>query len=274
MKWISPRAFTRSLKLTALAFVLPLGWTHADEPPRILADKEFFTKGSYIAFAGPWSVDIPNGETLKHEVDFVDQIAVRPGTFPANSDLSWHWPLKGPTHTGVYGYNSLSFGSYYGGAAEKPIPAKQVKDIGVLTEDFRFTMPLCLGEHNVLTEFFLAEKADGEKKIAEIGFFLHAGKSAMPYADAGEQLGIWKDAANRGWKVAKQAGPQGPYFMFIPVGAGDVLEGTIDFKAALEFLRGKKLVTGEEWFTGLALGIEPMRGSGSVHVESFAVKYE
>ncbi len=110
------------------------------------------------------------------------------------------------------------------------------------------------------------------KKIAEIGFFLRAAKSAMPYAEAGEQLGTYTDSFKRAWKVAKQAGPQGPYFMFIPV--GDVLEGTIDFKAGLDFLKEKKQVTGEEWFTGLAFGVEPITGSGSVKVESLSVKYE
>ena len=59
--------------------------------------------------------------------------------------------------------------------------------------------------------------------------------------------------------------------MFIP--ADDVLTGTIDCKAALDFLRAKGQLTGEEWFNGIAFGIEPVTGSGSLRVESWAVDY-
>jgi len=47
---------------------------------------------------------------LKHGVDYADEIAVRPATFPANVEFAWHWPLVPPKDTGVYGYNALSFG--------------------------------------------------------------------------------------------------------------------------------------------------------------------
>lgn len=244
----------------------------AEEAPRILADKEFYTKGSFIAWAGPWSTDVAGGTALKHGVDYADEITVRPATFPGDVEISWHWPLTPPKHTGVYGYNAVSFGSYYGGVPEVAIPPRQVKEIATLSETFRFEMARPIGDFNVLTEFFLAGKSDGEPKVAEIGVFLRAAKSAIPFADAGEQLGTFIDATGRAWNVAVQPAPHGPYYMFIP--AGDVLEGTIDFKAALDFLRAKGRVSGEEWFTGLAFGIEPVAGSGSVRVKSLSVTFK
>jgi hypothetical protein len=242
------------------------------EEPKVLADREFYTKGSYIAFAGPWSVDVKGGPALQHGTDFADEIAVHPETFPAAVEFNWHWPLTPSKNTGVYGYNSVSYGSYYGGVPETPIPVKQVKAIDTLSETFHFAMARPIGDFNVLNEFFLCEKETGEPKIAEVGFFLRTSKSAIPFADAGEQLGTFTDASNRAWKVAQQTGPQGPYYMFIP--DGDVLEGAIDLKAALEFLRTKKRVTGEEWFTGLAFGIEPIAGSGSLRLQSLSVTYK
>jgi hypothetical protein len=242
------------------------------EAPTILEDKAFYTKGSWIAYAAPWSTDVKGGPALRHGVDYADEIAVQPGTFPANAEFSWHWPLLPPKHTGVYGYNAVSFGSYDGGMPQTPIPPRQVKAIETLWEAFRFAMPRSIGDFNVLTEFFLAEKDSGEPKVGEVGFFLHAAKSAIPFADAGEQLGAFTDATGRSWKVGKQTAPHGPYYMFIP--AGDVLEGTIDFKSALDFLRAKGQVTGKEWFTGLAFGIEPVAGSGSVRVENLSVTYK
>jgi hypothetical protein len=262
-----------ALGLIALALTLAgPPFTLAEEAPRVLADKAFYTKGSFIAYASPWSVDVAGGPALKQGVDYADEFVVRPGTFPADVEFSWHWPLTPPKHTGVYGYNAVSFGSYHGGVPEVPVPARQVKEIGTLSETFRFEMARPLGDFNVLTEFFLAKESSGEPKVAEIGFFLRAAKSAIPFADAGEQLGTFTDASGRAWKVAKQPAPHGPFYMFIA--AGEVLEGTIDLKAALDFLRSKKHVTGEEWFTGLAFGVEPVSGSGSLRLQSLSVTYK
>lgn len=257
-----------------LAVVIASGaaFARGEEAPRILADREFYTKGNFIAYAAPWSVDAAGGPALKHGMDFADEIAVRQETFPANAEFSWHWPLIPPKHTGVYGYNAVSFGSYHGGMPEVPVPARQVKVIGKLEETFRFDLAQPIGDFNVLTEFFLAETADGEHKVAEIGFFLRPAKSALLFADAGEQLGSFKDPLGRAWKVAQQPAPYGPFYVFIP--PGEVLAGTIDFKAALEFLRAKERVTGEEYFTGLAFGVEPVTGSGSLQLHDLSVRYE
>lgn len=267
----STHAMKMSLLLAGI-IASEVAFALGEEAPRILADREFYTKGSFIAYAAPWSVDVGGGPALKHGMDFADEIAVRPQTFPANAEFSWHWPLIPPKHTGVYGYMAVSFGSYHGGVPQLPVPARQVKVIGKLEETFRFDLAHPIGDFNVLTEFFLAETADGEHKVAEIGFFLRPAKSALLFAEAGEQLGDFKDLVGRAWKVAKQPAPYGPFYMFIP--AGEVLAGTIDFKAALEFLRAKKRVTGEEYFTGLAFGVEPVAGSGSLRLQDLSVSYE
>ncbi len=54
----------------------------------------------------------------------------------------------------------------------------------------------------------------------------------------------------------------------------DVLSGTVDFKAALDFLLKKGKLTGEEWFNGVAFGVEPIRGSGSLELRKLDVSYE
>jgi hypothetical protein len=241
------------------------------EAPTILGDQQFYTQGSFIAYAAPWSTYSGAASALKRGVDFLDEISVQPDTFPANVEFTWHWPLTPPKGTGVYGYNALSFGSYDGGVPQLPITPRQVKDIGTLSETFSFEMARPAGDFNVLTEFFLMKSAGGEK-VAEIGFFLRSAKSAIEFANAGQQLGTFTDATGRAWKVAVQPAPHGPYHMFIP--DGDVLSGSIDFKAALDFLRGKGRLTGEEWFSGLAFGIEPVKGSGSLRVKSLSVAYK
>src|SRR4051812_30544905 len=76
--------------LTALAVLAGQGGVQADDATKILGDKEFFTKGSFIAYAAPWSTYFGAGKELKHGVDYIDEIAVRPETFPSNVDFSWH----------------------------------------------------------------------------------------------------------------------------------------------------------------------------------------
>ena len=253
--------------------LIGFGWVTAAsfavaETPIVLADRQFYTRGSFIAYAAPWSTYFGAGKALKHGVDFADEIAVQPDTFPANVGFTWHWPLTPAKHTGVYGYNALSFGSYDGGVPQTPVAPRQVKEIGALVETFSFEMARPVGDFNVLTEFFLTKKAGGDK-VAEVGFFPRPARSAVAFANAGEQLGTYADASGRAWKVAVQTAPAGSYYMFIPPAA--VLSGSIDFKAALDFLRAKGRVTGEEWFSGLAFGIEPVTGSGSLRVRSLSV---
>lgn len=259
-----------NFRLIALASVALHSFALA-ESPIILGDQQFYTKGSFIAYAGPWSTYFGAGKALKRGVDFVDEIAVQPDTFPANSEFTWHWPLTPAKEAGVYGYNALSFGSYDGGIPQSPIVPRQVKDIVTLEETFRFEMVRPVGDFNALTEFFLTKKAGGEK-VAEIGFFLRAAKSAVEFANVGEQLGAFTDASGRAWKIAVQTSPAGPYYMFIP--PAEVLSGSIDCKAALDFLRGKGRITGEEWFNGFAFGIEPVKGSGSLRVQNLSVSYK
>ncbi|QIF03117.1 hypothetical protein [Roseimicrobium sp. ORNL1] len=196
---------------------------------------------------------------------------MKPDSFPANVEFTWYWPLTAPKESGVYGYNAVSFGSYDGGVPQTPITPRQVKDIGALEVNYGFDAARPVGDFNVLAEFFLTKSVGGDK-VAEIGFFLRPAKSAVEFVNAGEQLGTYTDASGRVWKVAVQPAPHGPFYMFLP--SAEVPAGSIDFKAALSFLQGKGKVSGEEWFNGLAFGIEPITGSGSVRVQSLTVNYK
>lgn len=255
-------------------FLILLAWpqfSSAEQTSRILEDKELHTKGSFIAYAAPWSTYFGTGVSMKHGIDYADEIVVHPDIFPSKTDISWHWPLFASKQTGVYGYNAVSFGSYAGGIPEVPIAPRQVKSIGFFAVTYSCTYAPPIGEFNVLCEFFLTKKAkDTNTNLSEVGFFPHAGKATLSFANAGEQLGTFTDFSGRTWKVDKQSAPQGSsFYMFIP--EGDVNSATIDFKGALDFLHAKGHVTGEEWFNGIAFGVEPIAGSGSLRIEGFSV---
>lgn len=257
--------------VAAVCFVLSWAAAPAGDP-LILPDQKFYTQGHFIAYAAPWSTFGPKPENpLKSGVDFADAIVVRPDKFPAESEFTWHWPLTPSKTSGVYGCNAISFGSYDGGVPAEPIPPKQVKEIRKLSAAFAFEMAPPLGDFNVLTEFFLTRE-DAEQKVAEIGFLPRPARSAVEFANSGEQIGIFQDAEKRQWKVAVQGSPAGPYYMFMP--AREVLSATVDFRAALDFLSGKGRLTGDEWFRGLGFGVEPISGSGSLRLCRLTVVFE
>ena len=62
----------------------------AAEVPRILADKEFYSQGRFIAYAARWSTDNGAGKELEYGGEYADEIVVRAETFPANVGFCWH----------------------------------------------------------------------------------------------------------------------------------------------------------------------------------------
>ena len=59
----------------------------------------------------------------------------------------------------------------------------------------------------------------------------------------------------------------------MPTDTSDVLSGSIDIKAMLDYLVAHDVLTGNEYFNGLAMGAEVQQGSGSLEINNFAVTY-
>ena len=142
---------------------------------------------------------------------------------------------------------------------------------------FRFTWPLwrpsssmALGDANLLTEFYLrSDPNNSESKLIEVGWFLHAPPATAAFVRGAQQIGRFTDASGKAWQVARDE----KYVMFLPADAQDVRTGTIDMRAALQWLQEKGVIKGDEWFTGVAIGVEPLRGRGQVQVDRWAVTY-
>jgi hypothetical protein len=61
--------------------------------------------------------------------------------------------------------------------------------------------------------------------------------------------------------------------MLMLASGDDVVIGSIDVKATLNFLMAKGVITGAEWFNGIALGVEPVSGSGELRLTKWAMTY-
>lgn len=99
------------------------------------------------------------------------------------------------------------------------------------------------GAFNHLTELYLiSAKGDAAAKLFEIGFFFHAPEETREFCAGGKEIGVWTDQDGRSWTVSRQTHSVALFITFLP--AGDVLSDMIDFKAALEFLKGKGVFNG------------------------------
>ena len=76
------------------------------------------------------------------------------------------------------------------------------------------------------------------------------------------------------WQVRKDPhAVNGPDILFYPVNQADVLVGAVDLGAMLSWLRSRGVITGQEFFNGLAVGIEPQQHSGTATVNALSVNY-
>ena len=244
----------------------------ADARPAIVKrDEELFTKGSYIAYAAPWSAKVSKLEAGK---DFVDTITIREATFPAQTKIAWHWPLDISQKTGVRGYNTLSYGNYDSGLPERPVRPVQVKSMRSGWQSFAWRYEPVAGDFNLLAEFYLTRTSGrSEAKTVEIGFMLHTPLATRAWTRAGKSATRWTDAFGVQWDVTRNQGPGIPYIIFMPHDGTDLLKGRLDVKGALAELRRIGIISGDEWLNGVAFGVEPVSGSGFVIVDDWTVHW-
>lgn len=239
---------------------------NANSPGSVrLPDQTFYTSGAYSAFASPWSSYLD--KSLQRERDFLDSIVVQPATFPDGTLIEWKWPFRRPKVAGVWGYLAVSYGNYDGGLPQVTVEPKQVKDIDSLSEDISWSAS-GFTSYNLLNEFYLTRDAGkSDQKVIEIGLLLHPESRRNPFIEGARLVGRYADREGRSWQVVLN----GTFCMFIP--DHDVSDGQIDLKAMLDFLVDKTVITGSEWFNGLAIGVEPVWGQGSTTIAIWKVHY-
>jgi hypothetical protein len=236
----------------------------------VLQDSQPYFQGSYGGYAGPWSTFFD--ASLVHGKDYLDTITLRPSSFPDGAVIDTRWPLTKPKNSGVWGYHALSFGDYDGGHPPKSVMPKQVRDIRRLSERFAFSYEGS-DQFNLLNEFYLTSRAgEADAKVIEIGFFLHAPSSSVRFIEKGKKISAFNDSDGRLWKITRTNN----YVTILPSGGKDLLQGEIDIRSVLKLLVDSGVITGSEWFNGIAFGTEPTEGAGhtSLTIERWRVDYE
>lgn len=254
----------------ALATAVALLSSPARAAQVALGDEQFFSKGAYVAWASPWCrLFDPTFTQGKYN----DAITLDDVTFPNGTLISWSMPTvaQRPSVCPVYGYMAVSIGNYDGGTPKAKITPLQAKNISVLYVEHDFAATGGVEDYNVLQELYLTSvKGDATAKVIEIGWFLHTPKTTADFVRYGQQLGTYTaPGTSTAWIVAKN----GTFVTFMPATGKDYPVGGINVKAALTWLQTQGVITGDEWFNGMSIGIEPLGSSGTMAIKRWNVGY-
>lgn len=267
-RWLKLALVAAGLLILAVGAVAAIDFRPGD--PRVrLRPHQIYTHGPYLAYLSPWGAD---NAVTGFWGRRADNIRIDPAQFPNRSRISWRWPpFSPPGELSIWGYDHLAFGDYDGGLPEKDIAPRRVSQIRRFEQTFAWQGDFDYSAATLLTEFYLrSDPGDADAKILEIGWFLHAPQRTHVFVEAGEQLGDYRDPQGRVWQVAVND----KYLTFLRRDRQDTRSGRIDMLHALRWLQGRGRIKGNEWVTGLAIGVEPMKGFGHVEVERWKVAFE
>jgi hypothetical protein len=217
----------------------------------------FYTSGSYSAYASTYAAA---STALVKGTDF-DAVWTLGGSFPNSSVLNWYTP-KGtiPNSMGVWGFHHIDYANYDNSVQQVQITPQMVGDISTFIASFDHSYT-GTAFFNTLHEIWLdkdgsqtASRSSGA--LFEIGFLLHPGDSGTFHA-SGTLIGT----THVNNSVTYTARSHGTYITFMA--SADVLSGTIDWAAALNFLITNEVITGSEWVSGISFGVEPVLEAGT-----------
>jgi hypothetical protein len=240
------------------------------------ASKQEYSSGHFLAFQ---AVNDASADRLQ-------TITLLPESFPKGTILRWKWPDN--ANDSVKSWNAIDYGNYLNTITPAQVPPSRIKAISALIHEADIGYSAPSDSANVALDLFLYTSGSSTEATmaCEIQVFLHATPSARRFMATLESLGLYESAAigsspSVRWAVTRQQSNffKTPYYLFCPSDGSDQLASTFDVKALLNWLRsvnqttGKIYLTGEEYFNGLATGVEPVRKSGSALFHSIEVTY-
>lgn len=243
-------------------------WRANATPLVELSDNEEFSRGPYLAYMSPW-----NKGNLVINKDYAESITLDPTTFPNGTKIKWDWPAK-PAE-GIYNFLAIDFGNENETIVQKPIPPRRVKDLKDLSQEFELTATGLLNGFDVISEFYLTQKPGSfENKLFEIEVFLHTPAYSYQYVSGSTPIGNYSGSGIDWFVSIDHGAPNGPDILFMPSDRRDVLSGHLDFKSMLDWLVNKKVISGNEYFNGMAVGVEVRQGGGSLSYEKLEIIYK
>lgn len=236
----------------------------------VLTDGKPYASGHYMSFLAPW-----NKGSLVEGIDYTECLTFNRSSYPDGQRISWSWPEVPPKSKGVYNFLAVDFGNYDNTVVMSPIRPSRVRDIDKLTQQYALDISGDNQGFDVIDDLFLTSKSgDTSKKLFEIEIFLHSPGFAIKYASGATQIGTFR-ASGTEWSASIDRHlSSAADILVLPAKRGDILAGTLDVKAVFDYLISAKILSGEEYFNGLGLGVEVRHGDGSLSINRLSITYE
>lgn len=224
-----------------------------------------YAKGQYAAWTGMWGHYLAQNDTLQA----TSSMRVQPAYFPAATRFTWD-VTPDPDWTGVNGFLHVSYGNY--DDSPGTITPRQVQSITDLTVDIDWTFTGDNGS-GLLAECWLspvATPSGSPGRLHEIGFFPKTSPTAAAWLSGLPAVGAGSFVDSNGvtWNVRAE----NTYYVAYPPGYGE-FRGVLPFDDYLAFLLAAGKIGATEWFNGLAFGVEPHHGAGSLTIDRFTPTY-
>lgn len=259
----------RMCSFSRLLFIIPLllAGAASSEELRHYGEHQLFTRGPYSAF-----IDSFNKRDYVIGKDFNQSFTVRPESFPNGTTLTWNWPIREPKFILSF-LQVAAYGDYFGTVPQTPIRPMPISEITKLEVTHDLTFSGTENGYDVIYDYFLTATPHGSKThLFEVEVFLRTPPYSVKYFNTATPIGSFSEAGIN-WSVAIDRKPKVPDILIIPSNHADVPKATIDLNAMHAFLVSKGVLTGNEYYNGHSLGVEPAQGTGSLYVNSASVNY-
>jgi len=229
--------------------------------------------GTYSAENSTWNVG-----NLVNGTDFTESVTLDDPNSPnINTTISWNFPNT-PASGNVYSYPAVHYGDFVYGPTNDVVTEQQVNDIKTLTLSQNVSLSGQTDQYDAIYDGFLTSAPGFGRSSAlthEIEVYVHTPSYTRGWIESLPQQSF-TDSQGMHWIIAV-GGPGGSgqnQIVFAPANFQDLTNHTIDLKGLLQAAAADGVISGNEYFNGIAFGIEPRQGSGSMTINSFSVDYD
>lgn len=236
----------------------------------VLRDHQNYTSHSYNSYLSPW-----NKGALVEGVDYDESLQLNEAAYPNGQTIMWRWPKEPPARRGVYNFLHVAYGNYYDTRPKEPIPSVKVRDIAELTQSFNLSFGGDLDGFNVIDNLFLTEKPGNfEKILYEVEIFFHSPSNAVWYVNHSHPVGRFVASGIEWFVAVDRNGPHGQDVLIMPSSHQDApVADKLNLKAMFDYLIASNVLSGDEYFNGLALGVEVHHGAGNLTINTISTRY-
>lgn len=225
----------------------------------------------YSAYVASYNLSLlPPGDGIN------DYITINPNSFPDASIINFSWPLPYASF-GVYAFNELIYGNYLGAPLDSFAPVRLSSITGLnLVSDISYSGTSALSPSrglgfNIIIDLFTTSTAgSASTTVHEVDIALHSGDlNSKGCGSFGSLSYTYTDAQSRQWDVYTAALTPPILCVNSHTAYLDTTTGSFDLAAFFTSAISHSLLASTEWFNGVSVGVEPIRGGGSVPVTKF-----